>query len=74
MEVRIGVRDIAREISFESDQSVETVTGAVEAALRDGTVLSLTDDKGRRHLVPAAAIGYVNIGDAEKGRVGFGFQ
>ncbi len=73
MEVRIGVRNVAREISFESDQEADTITSLVEAALRDGTVLSLVDDKGRTYLVPADAIGFIHLGDAEKGRVGFGF-
>lgn len=73
MEVRIGVRDVSREISFESEQSQEQVEKAVGAALAAGSgVLSLTDDRGRTVLVPAAALGYVEVGPSEKGRVGFG--
>ena len=72
MEVRIGVQNVAREISFESEQSAEQVQAAVAAALADGTVLSLTDDKGRVVVVPATALGYVHIGEQAKGRVGFG--
>ncbi|MBK8470119.1 MAG: DUF3107 domain-containing protein [Candidatus Phosphoribacter sp.] len=74
MEVRIGVREVAREISFESDQTGVQVAAAVADALRDGKVLDLTDDKGRHYLVPAAAIGFVHYGESEKGRVGFGAQ
>ncbi|MEI2826836.1 MAG: DUF3107 domain-containing protein [Dermatophilaceae bacterium] len=72
MEVRIGVRQVAREIVFETEQTPEDIGAAVEAALRDKTVLTLEDDKGRRYFVPADAIGFVNVGHAEKGRVGFG--
>ena len=72
MEVRIGVRHVAREIVFETEQTPEEIGGAVEAALRDNAVLTLEDDKGRRYFVPADAIGFVNVGHAEKGRVGFG--
>jgi hypothetical protein len=35
-------------------------------------VLALTDDKGRRFLVQAARIAYVEIGAADVRRVGFG--
>ncbi len=72
MEVRIGVRNVAREIAFESSQTVDEVAKAVTKALDAGTTLSLDDDKGRRYLVPAGAVGYVNVGESEKGRVGFG--
>lgn len=74
MEVRIGVRQVAREIAFESTQSIDEVTAAVATALKQGTMLDLTDDKGRHYLVPADALGFVHIGEAEKGRVGFGFN
>lgn len=72
MEVRIGVQNVAREIAFESNQSVEDVESAVAKALADGGIVTLVDEKGRRYLVPAANIGYVNIGEQEKSRVGFG--
>ena len=72
MEVRIGVQNVARELSFETNDSVEDVTAAVDAALNDGALLRLSDDKGRRYIVPAAVLGYVHIGETEKGRVGFG--
>ncbi|PID96802.1 MAG: ATP-binding protein [Actinomycetales bacterium] len=74
MEVRIGMRDVAREISFESDESVDAVSELVVAAVNDGAALTLHDDKGRRYVVPAAALGYVQLGEPEKGRVGFGAQ
>lgn len=72
MEVKIGVQNVSREITFETDESHQDVTAAVSAALEKGTVLTLTDDKGRRILVPAGVLGYVQIGNPEKGRVGFG--
>jgi hypothetical protein len=72
VEVRIGVQNVARELTFESEESTEAVTAAVEAALSSGSLLRLTDDRGRLYLVPTASIGYVHLGDSEKGRVGFG--
>ncbi len=72
MEVKIGVQQSAREISLESDRSAEDITADVRAALADGGVLSLEDDKGRRVLVPADRIAYVEISPATARRVGFG--
>lgn len=73
MEVKIGVQNVARELNIETDHSAEEVTAAVRAAVGDGAgLLALTDSRGREVLVPTAALGYVQIGDAEKGRVGFG--
>lgn len=73
MEVKIGVQNVARELSIETDESAEAVTAAVRSALSDGgSVLALTDSRGRQVLVPTAALGYVQVGDSEKGRVGFG--
>lgn len=72
MDVHIGIRDITRELVFESDQSADEVQKAVENALVMGTPLVLDDSKGRRFVVPGAAIGYVEVGASEPRRVGFG--
>jgi len=72
VEVKIGIRDVARDIVLESTQSPEAVTAAVEAAVEAGTLLKLTDDKGRLVVVPGALIGFVEIGAEESRRVGFG--
>jgi hypothetical protein len=50
------------------------VQNQVTAALDGGSVLALTDDKGRVVVVPVAALGYVHIGEQAKGRVGFATQ
>ncbi|PRY15136.1 DUF3107 domain-containing protein [Kineococcus rhizosphaerae] len=74
MEVRIGVQNVARELVFESAQTSEEITAAVAEALTAGTVLKLSDEKGRQVVVPAASIGYLDIGVQEKGKVGFGIS
>lgn len=50
MEVRIGVQDSAREITFESKSDQEQIADAVAKALADGAVLALPDDKGRQFI------------------------
>ena len=72
MEIKIGVQQTAREITLESDQSAEEIDAAVRAALADGGVLGLEDDKGRRVLVPADRLAYVEISPSSARRVGFG--
>ncbi|MFI6285304.1 DUF3107 domain-containing protein [Streptomyces sp. NPDC051018] len=73
MEVKIGVQHAPREIVLESGQSAEDVERAVgEALAGKEQVLSLTDDKGRKVLVPADRIAYVEIGEPAARRVGFG--
>ena len=72
MDIKIGIRDSNREISFESAQSASEVEAAVAAVLEGGAkVLKLTDNKGRRFIVPTDALGYVEIGAEETRRVGF---
>ena len=72
MEVKIGVQYAARELVLESAQSPDEVAKAVSEALKaDLGVLSLVDDKGRRVLVPADKLAYVEIAESEQRRVGF---
>ena len=72
MEVKIGVLHTPREIVVESTQGPDEVADLVAAALKsvDGQ-LSLTDERGRRVIVPANLIAYVEIAQADQRRVGF---
>lgn len=73
MEVRIGIRNVAREVAFESESTPQQVRATVNDALTSGApLIELEDDKGRTVLIPTGALGYVEIGAQEKGRVGFG--
>ncbi|MBT2365207.1 DUF3107 domain-containing protein [Streptomyces sp. ISL-10] len=73
MEVKIGVQHAPREIVLESGQSAEEVERAVSDALAGkAQLLSLTDEKGRKVLVPADRLAYVEIGETTARRVGFG--
>lgn len=72
MEIKIGVRESAREISFETSAPLAQIESAVTAALEGSAkLLKLTDDKGRTFLVPTSALAYVEIGAEETRRVGF---
>ena len=72
MEVRIGVLHVNRELTVESAQSADEVQQAITSALTgDQPVLVLTDEKGRRLVVPADKLAYVEIGEESSRRVGF---
>ncbi len=72
MEIKIGIQHIGREVSVESDKSAEDVKGDVAAALEDDGLLELHDSRGRTVLIPAARIAYVEIGEENARKVGFG--
>ena len=72
MEVKIGVQYAHREIVLESDQSAEEVENAVSEALTGkASLLSLVDEHGRKVLVPADRLAYVEIGESTTRKVGF---
>ncbi|CCH77352.1 putative ATP-binding protein [Nostocoides japonicum T1-X7] len=72
MEVKIAVQNVARELEIETDATPAQVSDQIAAAIRDGGVLTLRDAKGRQVIVPGSVIGWVQIGEPEKARVGFG--
>lgn len=75
MDVRIGIIQTAKELDVELDPAVrrEEVLADIEKALADGeSVLWLTDKRGRRIGVPSGRVAYVEVGEADDRRVGFG--
>lgn len=73
MEVKIGVQFSPRELVVDSAQTPEEIEAAVAEALKaDLGVLSLVDSKGRRVIVPADKLAYIEIAEQELRRVGFG--
>jgi hypothetical protein len=72
MEVRIGIAQSPRDLSFESALSPKELTAKVEQALEAGQgVLKFEDEKGKTIIVPTAAIAYVEIGSEKSRSVGF---
>ncbi len=71
MEVKIGVQHAPRELVVETGESAESIEQTVSEAVANDGVLALTDSKGRRVLVPASRLSYVEIGGGVAGQVGF---
>ena len=72
MEIKVGIQHVGREIVVDSDDSAAEVEKAFSEALATDSLLSLRDTRGRKVVIPAAAIGYLDIGEENARRVGFG--
>lgn len=72
MEVKIGIQSAPRELVVETETSAGDVERALTAALADGGVFALPDEKGGKFLIPADKIAYVEVGTSEPRRIGFG--
>jgi hypothetical protein len=72
MDIRIGIINAPRELSFESKQATEEIQKVVTDAL-EGTsaYFTLSDSKGRVYLVPTQNLAYIELGGEEARRVGF---
>ena len=66
MDVRIGLIQNVKELELqlEDDADAGALRKQVDAALKDGTTLWLTDRKGRQVGVAAEKLAYVEIGRA----------
>ena len=71
MEVKIGVQNAVRELVVETNQEAAEVEKLVAEAVSGEGVLTLSDTKGRKVIVPAAKLAYVEIGHGTLGQVGF---
>ncbi|TNC23198.1 DUF3107 domain-containing protein [Amycolatopsis alkalitolerans] len=72
MEVKIGIKDTPRELVVSSGQSADEVESLVADALKSADGLfRLTDEKGRKFIVPSDRIAYVEIAPSDVRKVGF---
>jgi hypothetical protein len=72
VEIRIGIANTGRELSFETNESADDVKKSVASALDSAaTHLTFTDDRGSSYIVPTAGLAYIEIGTEEARRVGF---
>lgn len=72
MEIRIGIQNSPRELSFESNDSAADLQKSLTHALEtSAALLSLTDAKGVVYLVPTGSIAYVEVGADTSRKVGF---
>jgi len=72
VEVKIGIQSIPRELVVETSLSAQEIEESLAAALAEGKLFSLPDDKGGKAMVPADKIGYVEFSGPDERRIGFG--
>jgi len=72
VEVKIGIQSIPRELVVETNTPFDEVERALTAAVADGGMFALADDKGGKILIPAEKIAYVEFSGVEQRKVGFG--
>ncbi|KTS04358.1 MULTISPECIES: DUF3107 domain-containing protein [Microbacterium] len=72
MEIRIGITNTGRELSFETNESSDVVKSSVASALdSSASHVTFTDVKGNSYIVPTANLAFVELGTEESRRVGF---
>jgi hypothetical protein len=72
VDIRIGISNSPREISFETAQPAAEVEKVIADALgSDAKFIKLVDEKGRIYIVPTASFSYIEVGSETARRVGF---
>lgn len=72
MEIRIGIKDSAREISFLVSEKEKDIEDKLQQAVQGGDKpLILKDEKSNEYLIPIKNISYIVKGSNDKPKVGF---
>ena len=72
MEIKVGIQHVNREIVVDTTDSAAAVEEAYTEAAANGGVFTLKDQRGRKVLIQASSVSYVDIGEESARRVGFG--
>lgn len=72
MDIRIGITNSPRELSFETNQPSAEIEKIVATALEsDAKYIRFVDDKERVYIVAADTFAYIELGAESSRRVGF---
>jgi hypothetical protein len=74
VEVKVGIQHVSREIVVESSDSASDVEKELMSSIGAGGdgVFTLSDERGRKVLIPVSKIAYVDLGEENARHVGFG--
>ncbi len=72
MEVRIGISDVAREVTVRTKTSAEDIAEQLQTAVTENSLFEVVDEHGRRVIVPASKVAYLDLGSTDVRAVGFG--
>lgn len=72
MEVRIGISDVPREVTLSTQTSADDIVEQLHKAVSDNSLFEMVDEHGRRVVVPASKVAYLDLGSSDVRAVGFG--
>lgn len=70
-EIRIAFKESNHELRLEVASDAASLSKEINAAIKDGGLLNLSDTKGQTVLIPSGNIAFVEIGSAPERKVGF---
>lgn len=71
MEIKIGMRSVARELSLDIDKSFEELQKLLTDAVAAGEIIDLVDKRESHTLINAGNIAYVEFAPERQNRIGF---
>ena len=72
MEVRIGISEVAREVTLRTETSADDLVERLGTAVAENSLFEVMDAQGRRVVVPASKVAYLDLGSSDVRAVGFG--
>ncbi|EFL92967.1 hypothetical protein HMPREF0574_1568 [Mobiluncus curtisii subsp. curtisii ATCC 35241] len=71
MEIKIGMKSVARELSLDIDKSFEELQKLLTDAVAAGEIIDLVDKRESHTLINAGNIAYVEFAPERQNRIGF---
>lgn len=71
MEIKIGMKSVAREIALDIDKSPEDLQKLLKDAITKGEIIDLVDKRESHTLLNAGNIAYVEFAPERQNRIGF---
>jgi Protein of unknown function (DUF3107) len=72
VEIKVGIQHVNREVVVETTETAAAIEQAFAEAVENEGVFTLADERGRRVLIPSSKIAYVDLGEENARKVGFG--
>ncbi|WP_249288214.1 DUF3107 domain-containing protein [Mobiluncus curtisii] len=71
MEIKIGMKSVARELSLDIDKSFKELQKLLTDAVAAGEIIDLVDKRESHTLINAGNIAYVEFAPERQNRIGF---
>lgn len=71
MEIKIGMKSVAREIALDVDKSLDELQKLFKDAITKGEIIDLVDKRKSHTILNAGNIAYVEFAPERQNRIGF---